>query len=273
MLTLKPIDFCPAYNNQVNGYHTQKPSQSPPTLETRAIFGPRKKPSQFRPPTQQPNQFYPYTEIKSKSIPHLEIKSISTTHTNPSRFRCSQPKPSGFRPAYNKHVNFDNPRKTKSIDPHTKNESFSARTQRPCQFRSPLRKQYDFDAPDTKTKLISIQTLNQAILDPHTKPSQLRSLHWNHVNSDPPHWNQVYFDHPHLTKSISMWTPKPCHFRPLLFCVLHIRAHVPVIQQLYVSHKYEHQLVVFFTCPYYSSRTPKILCKYLYHIYILLHGM
>ena len=51
--------------------------------------------------------------------------------------------------------------------------------------------------PDTKTKLISIQTLNQVIFDPHTKPSQFWSLHWNQVNSDPPHWNHVYFDHPH----------------------------------------------------------------------------
>ena len=51
--------------------------------------------------------------------------------------------------------------------------------------------------PDTKTKLISIQTLKQVIFDPHKKPSQFWSLHWNQVNSDPPHWNHVYFDHPH----------------------------------------------------------------------------
>ena len=52
-------------------------------------------------------------------------------------------------------------------------------------------------SPDTKTKLISIQTLKQVIFDPRTKPSHFWSLHWNQVNSDPPHWNYVYFDHPH----------------------------------------------------------------------------
>ena len=51
--------------------------------------------------------------------------------------------------------------------------------------------------PDTKTNLISIQTLNQVIFDPPTKASQLWSLHWNQVNSDPPYWNHFYFDRPH----------------------------------------------------------------------------
>ena len=51
-------------------------------------------------------------------------------------------------------------------------------------------------APETKTKLISIQTLSQVIFDPHTKPRRFRSLHWNQVNSDPPSRNQVYLDHP-----------------------------------------------------------------------------
>ena len=70
---------------------------------------------------------------------------------------------------------------------------------------------------DTKTKLISIHTLNQVIFDPHTKPSQLWSLHWNQVESDPPHWNHVYFDHPHDNKSFSMPTLKACHFRAVTF--------------------------------------------------------
>ena len=50
--------------------------------------------------------------------------------------------------------------------------------------------------PDTKTKSISIHTLNEVIFDPHTKPTQFWSPHWNQVNSDPPHWNYVDFDHP-----------------------------------------------------------------------------
>ena len=71
----------------------------------------------------------------------------------------------------------------------------------------------------TKTKLISIRTLNQAIFDPHTKPSQFWCLHWNQANSDPPHWHHVYFDHPHKkvhfdadtkTKSFSGRVKKNC---------------------------------------------------------------
>ena len=50
--------------------------------------------------------------------------------------------------------------------------------------------------PDTNTKLISIQTLNQVIFDLHTKASRFWSPHWNEVNSDPPHRNHAYFDHP-----------------------------------------------------------------------------
>ena len=63
-----------------------------------------------------------------------------------------------------------------------------------------------------------------------------------------------------------MLTLKPCHFWPLLFCVLNIQVHVPVIQQKYASHKYEYQLVLLLTCPYYGSETPKILRKCIYHI-------
>ena len=124
--------------------------------------------------------------------------------------------------------------------------------------------------PDTKTKLTLIQTRNQAISEPHTKQSQFRSLHSKRVNSDPytqnesipiPHTEISSISTTHTThKSISMSTLKPCHFRPVLFCVLHTWAHVPVIQQQYVSHKYEHQLVLLLTCPEHS-KTPKILRK------------
>ena len=66
-----------------------------------------------------------------------------------------------------------------------------------------------------------------------------------------------------------MSTQKPCHFRSVSFWVLYIRVHVPVIQQQYVSNKYEHQLVLFFTCPY-CRKTPKILGKYISIFYVLL---
>ena len=42
-----------------------------------------------------------------------------------------------------------------------------------------------------------MQTLNEVIFDPHTKPSQFRSLHCYEVNFDPPHRNEVYHDYLH----------------------------------------------------------------------------
>ena len=118
--------------------------------------------------------------------------------------------------------------------------------------------------PDTKTKLTLIQTRNQAISEPHTKQSQFRSLHSKRVNSDPytqnesipiPHTEISSISTTHTThKSISMSTLKPCHFRPVLFCVLHTWAHVPVIQQQYVHHintsTNSYFEVLFLTLPY-----------------------
>ena len=43
---------------------------------------------------------------------------------------------SDFRPAYKNQINFNHPHKTKSIDPHTRNKQFSARTQKHSQVRS-----------------------------------------------------------------------------------------------------------------------------------------
>ena len=57
----------------------------------------------------------------------------------------------------------------------------------------------------------------------------------------------------------------------MLFCVLFMRVYVLVIQQQYVSHKYEYQLVLFLTCPYYS-RTPKNIVG-VFVLYLLFYGM
>ena len=121
-----------------------------------------------------------------------------------------------------------------NFDPRTENKSMSVLTPKPSQFLPyhknksisipTLKTSQSCMPPDTKTKLISIQTLNQVIFDPHTKPSQFWSLLWNQVNSDTPRWNHVYFDHPH-TKSISMSLLKPCLFRAVLLCVLYISAY------------------------------------------------
>ena len=47
----------------------------------------------------------------------------------------------------------------------------------------------------------------------------------------------------------------------MLFYVLYIQEHVPVIQQQHISHKYEYQLVLFLKCSYYI----KTLKFCLYH--------
>ena len=140
--------------------------------------------SQFLPPTQQPNRVHPYPEIKSSLIPHTEIKPISTTISKSESNPMLTLKTSNVPPAHKNKVNFD---------PRTKNMSISVLTLKPSQFLSPIKNKVKFDPktkvkstsiptlktspfcmpPDTKTNLISSQTLNQVIFDPHTKPSQL----------------------------------------------------------------------------------------------------
>ena len=193
------------------------------------------------PPTQQPNQFYLYTEIESCSIPNIETKSISTI-TKTKSISMLTLKTSNFRPTHQNKIKFD---------PRTKNMLISAITLKTSYFLFPKQKQSyfrpqrssqaNFDThskksqfcmpPHPKTKLISIQTLTEVIFDPHTKPSQFWSIHWDHVNSDPPHWNHVYFDHRHnkqVTFDANTWTS---HFQGVLLCVLYVPSHVLVIQQ------------------------------------------
>ena len=135
--------------------------------------------------------------------------------------------------------------------PH-KNKSISVLTLNPCQFLSPTQNQANFDPstdvksisiptpkssnfcmpPYTKTKFISIQTVNQVIFDPHTKTSQLRSLHWNQVKSDPPRWSHVYFDHPHNNQVNLDANTRTISFSGRYFaCYTYIPVHVLVIHQ------------------------------------------
>ena len=159
-------------------------------------------------------------------------------------------KQSDFRPAYKNQLNFDHQHKTESIDPHKKSKSFSARTQKPTPFWPPHKnmkfrpkqKRSQVRCPRTQqARLISIQTLHHVIFNPHTetkwipiptlKSSQFRSSAQKSSLFRPPtqqssqircqNWNHV------------------CHFRPVLFCVLYIWIHVPVIQQHCVSRKYQ----------------------------------
>ena len=94
--------------------------------------------------------------------------------------------------------------------------------------RRKLRASFD---PDTKNKLFSTLT---------KKRSQYRS------------WNQDFY-HSHNTKSFSMSTLKPRHFRLVIVGALNILVRIAVIPQQYVSHKYEYQLVFFLTFLYYRK--------------------
>ena len=131
---------------------------------------------------------------------------------------------------HKKHVHFDPHTKTKSISiPHTKLDSISIQTLVSSRLRSSLWKQFSFHGLRQKNKLLSFQTLNQVI----STPAQIQ------VNSDP--YTEIEFMlTTHTTKSISMSTLKPCHFRPVLFFVLYVRLHVAVIHsnnQTYTSTK------------------------------------
>ena len=119
----------------------------------------------------------------------------------------------------------------------------------------------------TTTILISTQNL-QVISDPHTKPCQFWSIHWNQVNSGPPHRNHVYFDHPHNNQVYFHAKKKTCHFRAVLLCVLYISVHVLVMQQQCVEYNFEYQVVLFLTFPYWST-TRKIFRTYIYKCQIL----
>ena len=201
------------------------------------------------------NDFRPTTEIKSISIPILSSSNFLSLDTKKEKKNDPDTKTNSFSIT----------QKLSHSDPYTEIKSISISTLNLIQFC----------CLDTKNKFISIQRL---------KPCYFRPPHKNQVNSDPyteiksisiPHTEIKSISTTHATtKSISMSTLNSCHFRPVLFCVLYIRAHVPAIQQQYVSNKYEYQLVLFLTCPYYS-KTLKIFRKYmLYAIFdILLHGI
>ena len=94
--------------------------------------------------------------------------------------------------------------------------------------------------PNTITELSSIQTPNQVILDPRTKPSKYRFPDWNQVNSDLPHWNQAYFEHLHSNQVNFDVNAQAMPFSAcVIVCYTHVRVHAGVIQRQYVSHKYE----------------------------------
>ena len=126
--------------------------------------------------------------------------------------------------------------------------------------------------PDTKIKLVSTETPNQVIFDPHTKRSQFWSPHWNQLNSNRPHWNNVYFDEPHNNRVNFDATTKTKLFSGSV--TLRV-IHTSTCSLLYSSNVCDivtsTQLALVLTFPYYS-KTPKILRKYILRTnFFLLH--
>ena len=120
-----------------------------------------------------------------------------------------------------------------NLDPRATNKSIDIPTLKLSQFRSPAQASYfrpkkwcqgnfdpyskmksNFDAPQQKNNLISIESQTKYFLTAAQKPSQFRclhsnqvnfdhppkqksALHWDHVKRHPPHWKQANFDCPH----------------------------------------------------------------------------
>ena len=121
--------------------------------------------------------------MKSSQVRSLTLRS--SPFRPPSRQKRvitgPQKKQGQFWPPHKKHVNFVSHSKTKSIYFPQAKKSF---------FRPQHWSQLNFD-PLYKNKSIlraqkrTIQTLNQVIFDPHTKPSKFIILYWNVSSRSP----------------------------------------------------------------------------------------
>ena len=124
---------------------------------------------------------------------------------------------------------------------------------------------------DTEIAFILIQTPNQIIFEPHTKPSQSWSLHWNQVNFAPPHWN-TSISSTNTTKSIAMPNWEPCHFGPCHFGYY-------TFQHMFIWYSGNTWNMITTINSYYSWRIhtavkPRNYCVSIYTIfYFLLHGI
>ena len=193
------------------------------------------------------NKSIPTAEKNINSDIYTETESIFVTNTTAESFPSLHWNVIKFNPSPWNEVNFD---------PHYKNNYISM-------------------PPDTKTNLISIQVLHEVFFDHQTKPSPFRSMHWNQINSDPPKWNEVLrsiFRPPIQQPSQFLLNTKTMQFSAwVLCCVTHtgpyscgvaairvtwIRVPTPIIPDLPVVQKY-----------------PKKLCKDVYHIVYLTHGV
>ena len=138
----------------------------------------------------------------------------------------------------------------------------SSTTLKSSKFSSPLQRQVNFACPRHEDHFNFDQTLNQLIFDPLTKPSQLWSLHWSYVNSDPPHRNHVHFDHPHNNHVNFDANTKTMSFSGrVALSVVHTSTCSCDTAAIRI-YNYEYQLAIFLRFPFFS-KTPKILRQYI----------
>ena len=140
----KTSAFRPAHRSQVDFDHPYKTKSIDPHTKNKSFLARPQKPS---PPHNNQTNFEPKPEINSISIPTLKFrqcrcpdtktKSISTTHAKSesiptptlksSQFRCSDTEIKSISTTHTKNQVI--------FDAHTKSKSFSARSQKPRQFR------------------------------------------------------------------------------------------------------------------------------------------
>ena len=191
-----------------------------PDTKTKLVSIPILNQNILRRPHNKPSQFCSRRWSWIMFNPHTEIKQISTTHTKT---------------------------KLNSIS-HTKIRLISI----PTLISSRIR------CLNTKMGLISMKTLKSSHVRPPHK-TQVDSDDYIKIKSTPIPRTKMKSCLPPTPRSLWLCeNSKTCHFRPVWFCVLHIRVHDPVMQQQYVFHKYEYQLVLFETCPYCSKNPENI---------------
>ena len=140
----------------------------------------------------------------------------------------------------------------------------SSTTLKSSKFSSPLQRQVNFACPRHEDHFNFDQTLNQLIFDPLTKPSQLWSLHWSYVNSDPPHRNHVHFDHPHNNQVNFDANTKTMSFSGAVnLGVIHISNKAYNIMTSTNS---------YYSWRFHTTVKPRKYCVSMYHILFLLHG-
>ena len=168
------------------------------------------KSSHFRHQQKQKLNADPRNEIKSVLTTHTTTKSIPSLHWNQAKFHSPHWNQVGFCHPHksqenfdahtrtkwfpariNKQLNFDHPRKTKSIDHHTKSKPFLVRTPRPSNYRS-----------IPQNQVISARTGKWSQFWRRHENNQFRALRENQVKFDTVHKKEGNVDPIAKNKSI-----------------------------------------------------------------------